>query len=149
MRAYISGPLQGSPDLSAARELYERVATIVADVGLHPYVPHLHTDPELASEMTAVEVYRHDVVALNQAGVIIAHVGIPSTGVGAELALAASADKAIIGIARSQESVSRFAAGLIAENGGQLIRFSDDDDLRIQLRPRIAALLRGRNRVAS
>lgn len=43
---YISRALKGSSDLSAARELYERVADIVEGLGQDAYVPHKATDPE-------------------------------------------------------------------------------------------------------
>lgn len=133
MHAYISGPLQGSPNLVEARELYEDVASAVAEAGAQPYVPHLHTDPEHADSLSAVDVFRKDVAALNRADVIIAHVGIPSTGVGAELGLAAASGTTIVGIARWTEDISRFAAGLITESGGHLVRFRDSADLHEQL----------------
>ncbi|MFD3041385.1 nucleoside 2-deoxyribosyltransferase [Mycolicibacterium senegalense] len=150
MRAYISGPLQGSPDLVEARALYEDVASAVAQAGAEPYVPHLHTDPEHDNGLSAVDVFRKDVAALNQANLIIAHVGIPSTGVGAELALAAVSGIAIVGIARWTESVSRFAAGLITESGGHLVHFRDSADLHVQLNQQIAeAAQHLRDRAAS
>jgi len=150
MRVYISGPLGASPDLLAARELYEKVASTALDAGLQPYLPHMHTDPERAGHIEAADVYRHDLAALNTADVIVAHVGIPSTGVGAELALAAGAGMTIVGIARAEEAVSRFAAGLITENGGHLLRFDDDTDLRAQLHGHLAAVVQSRrDRLAS
>lgn len=130
MRTYISGPLQASSDLAGARALYETIAAIVVEAEMEPYVPHLHTDPELAAELSPAEVYRRDVEALLDADVIIAHVGAPSTGVGAELALAARAGIRIIAVSRRHESVSRFALGLIADAKGQLISFTDGSELR-------------------
>lgn len=134
MRVYISGPLQGSTDLATARKLYEDIARVVREVGMEPYVPHLHTDPERAQHVTPAEVFHQDVDALLSAGLVIAHVGAPSTGVGAELALAAQAGLQIIAVARAGEKVSRFAEGLIDAAGGRVYGFHAVDDLHEILR---------------
>ncbi|WP_143030338.1 nucleoside 2-deoxyribosyltransferase [Blastococcus aurantiacus] len=130
MRVYISGPLQGSTDLRLARALYEAVAEIVTTLDLDPYVPHMHTDPERAQFVSASEVYRRDVRELLNSDLVIAHVGAPSTGVGAELAIAAHAGVPIVAIVRSGEKVSRFAAGLIEDAGGTIVQFGGIADLK-------------------
>lgn len=133
MRVYISGPLQGSSDLPTARRLYEQIASVASSQGCIPYVPHLHTDPEAAAHLDAGSVYQRDVAALLASDVVIAHVGAPSTGVGAELALAARAGLAIIAIHRDTEQVSRFAAGLIEEASGHFVTFTGEADLQIKV----------------
>ncbi len=91
------------------------------------------TDPERANCVSSAEVYQRDVDALLSAHIVIAHVGAPSTGVGAELALAAHGGLAIIAIARTGERVSRFAEGLIDDAGGHLFTFATAHELRSTL----------------
>lgn len=148
MSAYISGPLQAAIDLPEARDLYELLAEIVYECGVEPYVPHMHTDPERAAHVSAVDVFRRDVAALLDCDVLIAHIGAPSTGVGAELAIAKQAGITIIGIARSDEPTSRFASGLIAEAGGLIIHFTNDQDLRRQVRSAVSAVAMPRSQQA-
>lgn len=126
MRIYISGPLQGSSDLVTARHLYESIAKALGAVGHEPYVPHLHTDPERAVNATPETVFHTDLSQLMESQVIVAHIGEPSTGVGAELAIASQADKRIIAVKRINEIASRFALGLVLAAGGQVISFEDD-----------------------
>jgi 2'-deoxynucleoside 5'-phosphate N-hydrolase len=138
VRVYISGPLHHAADLMTARCLYEHVASIVTDTGHEPYVPHWHTDPETAHHIPAVDVYRHDVKALSQCDMIIAHVGAPSTGVGAELVMAVNNAMTVIGIAGTAETVSRFAEGFLQDLDVPLVRFADPAELRSALTPLLA-----------
>lgn len=134
MLIYISGPLQGSTDLDAARRLYDDLADIVRSCGHQAYVPHHHTDPTQAADLSSEDVFATDLAALNAAHAVVAHIGLPSTGVGAELALSVSSDRRVLGIKRPNERGSRFAEGLIVDAGGQVVIFSHLDDLASQLR---------------
>ena len=51
--------------------------------------------------------------ALRRADLIIAHIGAPSSGVGAELAFAVSEGKAIMAIHHHAEVPSRFIVGML------------------------------------
>jgi nucleoside 2-deoxyribosyltransferase len=128
MRVYLSGPLQGSSDLVRARHLYEGIARTLEAVGHEVYVPHLHTDPERAAGISAEQVFQTDVRQLLWADAIVAHIGAPSTGVGAELAIATHEGKRIIAVRRVVETPSRFALGLVLSAGGTAIAFERDDD---------------------
>lgn len=134
MKIYISGPLQGSPDLDSARRFYDVLALIVGRAGCEPYVPHHSTDPVTAKSLTAPDVFTSDLAALNAADAVIAHVGLPSTGVGAEIALAAASDRKILGLKRPGEPSSRFAEGLILDAGGTIYTFSSAEDLEDKVR---------------
>lgn len=129
MRIYISGPLQGSSDLVRARHLYESIAKALEGAGHDPYVPHLHTDPERAAGVTPEMVFRADLSQLLGSEAIVAHIGEPSTGVGAELAIASHANKRIIAIHRESESLSRFALGLVLTAGGAVVSFRDMSEI--------------------
>lgn len=125
MRVYVSGPLQGSTDLAAARQLYLSLADALSAAGHEPYVPHVHTDPETAGHLSARDVYDRDMRALLGCEAVVVHLGAPSTGAGAELAIADRAGKAIVGVRRPSEKVSRFAEGLLEHAGGPLLVLGD------------------------
>lgn len=129
MRIYISGPLQGSDDLDAARRFYEQLAGLVQRFGHEAYLPHHATDPVTASSLSAKNVFTADLNALNRADAVIAHVGLPSTGVGAELALACASGRRVLGLKRPRERGSRFAEGLVLDAGGNILTFADDVEL--------------------
>lgn len=134
MRIYISGPLQGSSDLQTARSFYEALAAVVEESGHEAYVPHLSTDPIADRDLSAETVFATDVAALNEADAVIAHVGLPSTGVGAEIVLALASNRRVLGLKREGERGSRFAEGLISDAGGVVCTFHGRADLRSSLR---------------
>ncbi len=98
-------------------------------LGHEAHVPHHSTDPISASSLSANAVFAADVAALNSADAVIAHVGLPSTGVGAEIALATASGRRVLGLKRPGERGSRFAEGLIADSGGTVLEFSDEREL--------------------
>lgn len=130
MRVYISGPLQGSTDIVRARSLYVVIAKVLKEAGHEAYVPHLHTDPERAADVAPETVFETDVRELLAADAIVAHVGAPSTGVGAELAIASREGKQIVALHRTTEAPSRFAVGLVLAAGGAVVAFDGAADLR-------------------
>jgi hypothetical protein len=110
---YISGALMGARDLEAVRSLYESFATACESAGWIPYLPHQNTDPVVSANLTGEEVVSRDLLHLGSAGVVLAYLGEPSLGVGAELAIAMQMGKPIIALYESTRRVSRFALGLI------------------------------------
>ena len=127
MRIYISGPLQGSANLDEARRLYDLIARAVVEAGHVAYVPHHNTDPIAARFMSARNVFETDVNALGSADAVIAHVGLPSTGVGAEIALSIASARPVLALKRADEPSSRFAEGLVTDSGGAVAVFDDFD----------------------
>lgn len=110
---YISGPLHSAVDLSAARRLYETIATACNEVGWSPYLPHQNTDPERHACFSPAEVFARDMHALRRSDLIIAHIGAPSSGVGAELAFAVIEGKMVMAIHHRAEVPSRFIVGML------------------------------------
>ena len=129
MQIYISGPLQGSHDLAAARSFYDELGRIVSRAGHVAYIPHHNTDPLAARSLSSEDVFQRDIEALNESDAVIAHIGMPSTGVGAEIALAAASRRPILGIKRPHEPSSRFTEGLISGAGGAVFVFTTTIDL--------------------
>jgi len=141
--AYISGPLQAAVDLSEARALYERLATTCRECGWDPYLPHQRTDPIHHAEASAKAVFDRDLSAVSSADLIVAYVGAPSSGVGAELGIAFERGIPVVGVCGPEGVASRFIEGLL-ETGteARLIYFRDDADCRRQLTEVLSALRR-------
>lgn len=129
MMVYVSGALKGSRDIARARALYEQAARLVTAAGYDAYLPHQHTDPERAAAISPAQVFRRDVAALRAAIGVVAFVGEPSLGVGAELAICAEAGTPMLGLHMPVHEVSRFAVGLLEAAGARLVCYSDTGEL--------------------
>jgi nucleoside 2-deoxyribosyltransferase len=112
---YISGALMNAVDLSRSRILYEQLAHACICAGYTAYLPHQNTDPEEMSEISAEVVMQRDMDELNKASVLVAYIGEPSLGVGAEIAIAMQQEKTILAVYDSANRVSRFILGLLAK----------------------------------
>ena len=122
MKAYISGALLNAADLEESRALYERFADACRAAGWDAYVPHQHADPVRDSGMSNVDVAARDLDQVRSADALVAYVGEPSLGVGAEVAIALAAGKQVLLVAERERRVSRFLLGL-AELHPALARF--------------------------
>lgn len=132
--AYISGPLQAALHLAQARGFYEYLGQAVAEVGYEPYLPHLWTDPDLHASVQPGHVFQRDVTHLLASSVLIGDIGKPSSGVGAEIALAFREGIPIIGIFHRNERPSRFIIGMLKSTGcARMIDYSDPMDCRRKL----------------
>ena len=87
-RVYISGALASAKNLQSARILYEAMALACEEAGAVAYLPHKATDPELNSELSDEYVATRDLEELSRCDHIVASLSDPSTGMGAELAIA-------------------------------------------------------------
>ena len=112
MLAYISGALLNAANLEASRTLYEGFAGACTAAGCDAYVPHQHADPVRDSGLANVDVAQRDLVQVHAADVLVAYLGEPSLGVGAEVAIALAAGKRVLILAERDRRVSRFLLGL-------------------------------------
>ena len=130
MRAYISGALLNAACLDDARRLYERLAEACALAGCAAYVPHQHADPVRDPHLSNAEVARRDLAEVRVADVLVAYVGEPSLGVGAEVAIALAGGKQVWLVAESDRKVSRFLLGLaeLYPSQSQVCRYTSIDD---------------------
>lgn len=143
IRVYISGPLTVVTDRRATRLYYERLARVCRQEGLTPYLPHTENDPELHANESPATVFERDMGQLLSSQVVVAYIGSPSLGVGAELAFASENKIPIIAIRRPGENVSRFALGMLSASGAYELVIPDerlDDELAHALRATIARL---------
>ena len=109
--AYISGALTNVTGLDDMRKFYEAIGQVCAENGFPPYIPHQHTDPILAAGISPRKVWETDYGVVSRSTVVVAFVGEPSLGVGAELEIARENKVPIILIARTSDKVSRMARG--------------------------------------
>jgi nucleoside 2-deoxyribosyltransferase len=130
LTAYISGALLNAADLVESRARYERFADACRSSGWQAYVPHQHADPERDAHLSNTDVARRDRDAVMGADVLIAYVGEPSLGVGAEVALALAAKKPVLLLAEEGRRVSRFLLGLVEIDAGtvRMCRYRTIDD---------------------
>lgn len=133
MKIYVSGALQASRDLVAARALYAFVADTLANAGHQVYLPHQNTDPVFGRAASAGDVFKRDCEELFRADMVVALLNEPSLGVGAELALAASRGIKICAYAERSTKVSRFIVGLLEAQNVRLTSYDTRRDLASKL----------------
>lgn len=128
MNAYISGALLNASNLNQSRQRYEAFAEACERAGWQAYVPHRHADPVRDAHLTNSEVTSRDLDAIDTADVLVAYLGEPSLGVGAEIAIALHAGKRIVALAPDALRVSRFILGLLERAGSQaqVLRYDTD-----------------------
>ena len=105
---YISGALTNSN----RKELYEKIGETVRELGYEPYIPHMHTDPEKHKNIRVRDVYNIDKKMVENSCLMVAYVGIPSLGVGAELEMANAKGIPIILMYEFTANVSRLVRGI-------------------------------------
>jgi nucleoside 2-deoxyribosyltransferase len=130
MLAYISGALINAAALDRSRALYERFAEACRAAEWEAYVPHQHADPERDGHLSNLEVAERDIDQVTAADALVAYVGEPSLGVGAEVAIALRAGKRVLVLAESEARVSRFLMGLAELHPSQarICRYDSVDD---------------------
>lgn len=129
--AYISGPLQSAVDIEQARRFYEMLANVCCTCGCEAYLPHQRTDPVRHAETCARSVFARDLDAVSAADLIVAYVGAPSAGVGAELGIAYERRIPVIGLCGPEGVASRFIEGLLdSAPEARLVRYRDEDECR-------------------
>ena len=111
MQAYISGALLNAADLDQSRALYERFAEACRAAGWDAYVPHQHADPVRDAGMSNVDVAQRDLDQVRTADALVAYVGEPSLGVGAEVAIALAAGKRVLLLAEREPARLALSAG--------------------------------------
>lgn len=111
-QAYISGPLTGVKHVATLKTFYENLGAVCNEIGYTAYIPHLHTDPEKRPDIPPSQVYKVDKERVLSSSLVVAYVGIPSIGVGMELAYADSVGIPIVLIYERDRTVSRFPRGI-------------------------------------
>lgn len=108
---YVSGPLTNGDNIDALKAFYERIGELCRQKGMGTYIPHNHTDPFLNPGTTPNEVYLWDMRQVAKADLVIAYVGLPSHGVGAEIERAYHVNVDVILLYEHNTKVSRLIRG--------------------------------------
>lgn len=144
-QAYISGPLHAAADLASARALYEYVGEVAGGCGWEAYVPHLRTDPERHRTLPDTTVFDRDYGQVCRADLVIAAIGAPSSGVGAELGVAFERGIPVAAFYQGRESPSRFLLGMLSRAPhSRVLRYDSLPDLRAWLEAVLLAWPEGR-----
>lgn len=130
-KIYVSGALTFVDE--SLKEIYEKIAASCSAVCSDVYVPHLGGTDSVADPKVAPQtVWRKDHREVASSDLIIAYVGSPSLGVGAELEIARITASEIILWWFENEKVSRMALGnpavshrIVAKNEKDLINKLD------------------------
>jgi nucleoside 2-deoxyribosyltransferase len=141
--AYISGALLNAQQLDKSRALYERLADACLAAGWDAYVPHQHADPVHDAHLSNIDVAERDIENITAADVLVAYVGEPSLGVGAEVAIALRAGKRVLVVAEVDRRVSRFLLGLAELHEGQaaVLRYQTVDEAVAWVTKELAAFM--------
>jgi hypothetical protein len=124
-KIYISGALTHSED--NVRNIYENLGEIAKEICEHVHIPHLFTDPKDNPDISPFDVWKKDHFEVASSDLIIAYVGEPSLGVGAELEIARITHSDIILWWFKGQKVSRMARG--NPYAKIQIEAEDEDDL--------------------
>jgi hypothetical protein len=109
---YVAGALTNLKEENLdLKKVYEEIKTFLEEKGMSAYVPHLNTDPVKAPEILPQVVWEINVHAISKSDLVIAFVGIPSLGVGAELEIARVSNKDIVLWSFEGQKVTRMAFG--------------------------------------
>lgn len=138
--AYVAGALSGLDPDKRTRPLgmYDATADVVREFDLEAYLLHKVSDPVDAASMLPREVDTLDRRAVTSAVLVIAYVGTPATGVGAEIEMANHANKPVFLVCEEKKVIRRELSRLVRGNPAvsDLICFDEDDleDLLNKLR---------------
>lgn len=126
-RAYISGSLSDLPREAQLKGFYERIGKLCEGKGIAAYVPHLMgTDPIENKDVTPSEVFHRDMLEVARSDLLIAYVGRPSLGVGAEIKQAYDTGTEVVLLWEIELSVSRLIRGCPAVRN--TVIFTDFED---------------------
>jgi nucleoside 2-deoxyribosyltransferase len=111
-RVYISGALTGIENSDAIKSFYENIGSLCKNMGFESYVPHLNTDPINHPNIDPTKVFETDKHQVSSSDLVIAYLGLPSFGVGMELAYAETKNISIILLYETDKNISRFPRGI-------------------------------------
>ena len=111
-KVYVSGALTITDGKKDLKKIYESIANVCSNFCSNIYVPHLGgTDPAKDPKIDPRNVWKKDHREVASSDLIIAYVGSPSLGVGAELEIARITAADLILWWFKGEKVSRMALG--------------------------------------
>ncbi|MBA7639012.1 2'-deoxynucleoside 5'-phosphate N-hydrolase 1 [subsurface metagenome] len=133
---YMSGALTGlgEDDLKYASEIYNRVEDLCKALGIDAYLPG--KSPTTPSKgIPHHKVWKIDYEKVSASLAVVAYVGLPSTGVGAEIEMARQAEVPVVLLCEEnrQDAVSRLVLG--NPRIVDIVPFTTIDEMEAKLRP--------------
>jgi hypothetical protein len=127
--AYIAGALSDMTEEERAklRAFYVDMAGVCREFGLEPYVPHVYGDPKLLADLTPKQIDRIDRLAVTQAYLVIAYVGVSSTGVGIEIEMAHHSNTPVVILFEKSKMEERRISRLVRANPAVVDEIAFDD----------------------
>ena len=134
---YIAGSLRHT-----SREwwkTYEKIGEKIQELGLKPYIPHIHTIKEVNQSIEDIHnpnlslklreaVFRKNLEIIKKSKLIVAEVSNPSTGTGVEIGLALFFKKPIVCLAKKGVDISSMVLGPVNSGLIDLIRYENLED---------------------
>jgi deoxycytidylate deaminase len=110
---YIASALTNIPqqDRKDFLSFLEAAGSVCESFGIDAYLPHKNTDPEVAKDLTAEEIYKIGLDNASSRDVTIAEVTYPSLGAGGEIVIAEKNNKHVVLMSKKGAKVSRFVRG--------------------------------------
>jgi len=141
VKVYISGVLTDGDEIGDLKTFYEEIGQVCKELGLEPYIPHQHTDPAAHPQFTPRDIYQKDRRQIAASRLVVAYVGRPSLGVGAEIEIAHQCGVPVILLYEGGKTISRMARGnpAVAEE----VIFTDFEDALARLLASIQRVLTG------
>ena len=148
---YIADSLRQSPE--EWWKIYEKIADVVKEFGLNPYVPHINTINDLNRTIEDIhnqdldlsvraESYKKNLEAIKNSKLVIAknsklviaEVTKSSTGTGVEIGFALQFGKPIICLAYKEVDITNMVLGPVHLGLIKLIRYKNENDALVELK---------------
>ena len=144
---YMSGALSAlsNEDYSfVTTQIYERVENVCREMDLNCYLPHKSTTTPTKG-MPHAKVWEIDYKRVVNSGAVVAYIGLPALGVGAEIEMARTAHVPVILLFETakQEELSRLIIGNPAVK--YTIPFSKPEDIEEQLQIALVLIFSEKN----
>jgi len=140
---YIAGSLRHPPE--EWWNIYEKIADVVKEFGLNPYVPHINTINDLNRTIEDIhnpdldlsvreENYKKNLEAIKNSKLVIAEVTKSSTGTGVEIGFALQFGKLIICLAYKEVDITNMVLGPVHLGLIKIIRYKNENDALVELK---------------
>ncbi|MFH1111975.1 MAG: XRE family transcriptional regulator [Patescibacteria group bacterium] len=114
---------------SKLRRFYEDLGTICSEFGFTPYIPHIYGDPAKFKDLSPEQIDRMDRLAVTQSYLVVAYVGVASTGVGIEIEMAYHANKPTVLLYEKTKLHNHLISRLVRGNPTVTHQIVFDDEL--------------------
>lgn len=139
MKIFFAGPLTDLPNPELTKTFYEKLSSVAQKLGYEAFWAYQHgTDPLKNPDVTPQEVNRRDIEELSKNDLLIAYVGLPSTGTGIEIEYAHAHNIPVVLMYEQGKKISRMLRG--DPSVKKEIVFTSPDDALVQLETYLSSI---------